>query len=126
MSECGVCIGSDCDGMIEMFESNVVKSRKQHTCLECRREIHKGAQYERSSGLWEGKFETYHVCLDCANIRDGFNCEGSSKTFGELWQQMHDYGFPAMTTGCLAQVETASAKMYLMERWHKWKFKERP
>jgi len=88
VSDCGICIGGgDVDGYIEMLEMKVIRSRKDHECYECRRPIPKGAECERGSGLWEGKFDTWHTCLDCVNIRDGLNCDGPS-VLGTLWEDI--------------------------------------
>jgi hypothetical protein len=122
MSDCGICIGGgDVDGMIEMLEMKIIRSRKEHNCYECRRPIPKGAECERGSGLWEGKFDTWHTCLDCVNIRDGLNCDGPP-VLGTLWEDIESaFTYNPFTSACLAKIETASAKAYLTERWRKWK-----
>jgi hypothetical protein len=38
-----------------------------------------------------------------------------------LWEEMRDYVFPEMTTGCLNRLKTSVAKQFLIERWKKWK-----
>lgn len=123
MSDCGFCIsGGDCDGIVEMLERDHVKARKMHKCGECRRDIQPGSEYERTSFKWEGKFETYHVCFDCAEIREAFDCSeaGEALIIGEMWSYL-EQNFASLTTGCLANLETASAKAYLLERWNRWK-----
>lgn len=121
MSDCGVCIGAEAeDGSPEFYEAAYHTARKEHICGECRRVIAKGSRYEYASGKFDGDFFAFKTCLDCEAIRNAFNC-GSAILHGELWQQMRDYGFEQMTTGCLAKIETASAKAYLIERWQKWK-----
>ncbi len=122
MSDCGVCIGGgDVDGYIEMMEQGVIKSRKDRACCECRRPIPKGSQCERTSGKWEGYFFADHTCLDCMNIRIGLSCEEPT-AIGELWREVSDCQvFERLTTACLAKIETASARAYLLERWRRWK-----
>lgn len=122
MGDCGVCIGgAEFDGMMEMAEQKIVRARKDHRCIECRRSIPRGAEYERISGKWEGEFSTSHTCLDCMNIRNGLSC-GEAVSIGELWQDVHDCDvFERLTTGCIAKVPTASAKAYLIKRWQAWK-----
>ena len=120
MSDCNVCIGGyDFDGYIEMFEQKVIRARKEHKCNECRRVISKGAECERTSGKWEGEFSTDHTCMDCVNIREAFRCD-EPMALGMLWADI-DAVFGEVTTGCVARIETASAKAYFMERWRKWK-----
>lgn len=123
MADCGVCIsGGNLDGYFEMYEAGIVKIRKDHKCEECRRVIIKGQQCERVSGKWEGAFFAAHTCLDCVNIRDGLNCDGEPIALGALWESIDECDvFRNLTTGCLAKIETASAKAYLLERWRAWK-----
>lgn len=122
MGDCGVCIGGgygDYDTPSLYERSIVQKSRKEARCYECRRVIPIGSSYERVRGSWDGELSTVRTCLDCMHIRDGFACEGSYG-HGELWSDLADV-FGEINTGCLAKIETASAKAYLMERWRKWK-----
>ncbi len=127
MSDCNVCIGGgDFDGVMEMFDAKITRARKEHRCIECRRVILKGSDYERISGKWEGEFSTSHTCLDCMNIRDGLSC-GEGMSIGELWTEVSECEvFERMTTACLAKIPTASAKSYMLERWQKWKGLEGP
>ena len=55
---------------------------------------------------------------DC-NVCIG-GCDGT-RSFGNLWEEIREYVFPEMTTGCLAKIEEPSAKAYLIERWQEWK-----
>lgn len=122
MAGCGICIGGgDFDGMIEMLDLKITRTRKEHKCYECRRSIPKGAECERGSGLWEGKFDTWHTCMDCYHIRQGLTCDGPA-ALGSLWMDIADaFTYGGFTSACLAKIETASAKAYLVERWRKWK-----
>lgn len=123
MSDCGVCIGGDSiDGYVEMYAVRAVRSRREHKCVECRRAIPKGSEYQRASYFWEGAFETQHTCLDCAEIKAAFDCSQYDEAlqYGELWGAM-EQAFPTLTTGCLAKLSTVSAKEYLLERWRTWK-----
>ena len=122
MSDCNVCIGgAEFDGQMEMYDVKIVRTRKDHRCVECNRAIPKGTECERISGKWEGEFSTSHTCLDCMNIRDGLSC-GDGMVIGELWQEIADCEvFERMTTACIAKVPTASAKAYLIKRWQRWK-----
>lgn len=135
MSDCGICIGGqDFDGMIENLDMHLIRARKPHKCYECRRDIQAGSECERGSGLWEGKFDAWHTCMDCYHIRVGLTCDGPS-ALGVLWEDIYEaFAYSPFTSACLDKVETASAKAYLQERWMKWKglrtapvpFAERP
>jgi len=121
MSDCGVCIGGDwdSDGMPEFYTVKTVKARKQHKCLECQRPIAAGSPYERQSGKFDGDIFCDKICMDCVNIREGLSC-GEPVLTGTLWEEI-DNVFPQLTTVCIAKVETASAKAYLVQRWQEWK-----
>lgn len=121
MSDCGVCIGGDydCDGYSEFHALKIVKSRREHRCLECNRPIAKGVLYERATGKFDGEIYCSKVCMDCVNIREGLAC-GERVAAGVLWDEITAV-MDQLTTGCVAKVETASAKEYLLQRWREWK-----
>lgn len=120
MSDCGYCIDVDCDAYAE-FQSTVIrKARKPFKCGECGREFGPKTEYEYSVGKWDGDFSDFKTCLDCMNIREAFRCGGYA--LGGLWEELEQYGFPdGFSEACVAKVETASAKQYLVDRWRKWK-----
>ena len=121
MPDCGVCIGGgDYDGMNEFENVEHPKARKPHKCRECRRIIQRGEVYERFTGKFDGDLFCVKTCLQCAEIRDAFNCDGGAIIDG-LWSEMEDYVFPQMTTGCLDRLATPEAKAYLLGQWRKWK-----
>ena len=121
MSGCNVGLGGYGDEPAEFYEAEIRKARKEHLCSECRESILPGEQYEHVAGKWDGDFGTYNTCLRCVAIRSGLSCDGTW-AFGSLWEEIHDYVFPAMTTGCLERIEGAAAKQLLIDRWNKWKF----
>ena len=119
--DCGVCIGGDYDydGSPEFHDSKIVKARREHNCLECRRTIPKGVLYERTAGKFDGEMYCDKVCMDCVNIREALAC-GEQVASGVLWDEINAV-MPSITTACIAKVETASAKEYLLQRWQQWK-----
>jgi hypothetical protein len=119
MSDCCVCIGYDVDGSCDFFESRTVKARKDQRCCECRSVIHAGDKYEYAAGKYDGDFFTAKTCLFCDSVRDAFAC-GGSVAYGELWQEMRDYAFPAMTTGCLQKLQPEH-RGELVRKWQQWK-----
>jgi hypothetical protein len=50
--------------------ANVKRARRQHKCAECRAPIPAGTAYEYVSGLWEGDFNTFHICALCKELRE--------------------------------------------------------
>jgi DnaJ-class molecular chaperone len=117
--DCGVCIGGDTGEYCTVSDSKIVKARKPHTCEECNGVIKPGDQYERTSMLYEGEWSRTNVCLICAEIGNVFSCDG--RQIGNMWEDICENLFPAMTTGCLARLKTAAAKEYLVRKWQKWK-----
>ena len=51
-------------------------ARKDHTCSECRKPIHKGDIYKHTSGVWDGRVAVYKWCDTCTtiyNLADGLS-----------------------------------------------------
>ena len=124
MSDCGVCIYGDDSGYTEFCDSRIQKARRAAFCCECEKPIDVGQKYEYAYGKTEGHFWTVKTCLMCAEIADTFYCEGRMYG-GSLWDSMKCV-FPDMTTGCLAKLETAAAKAFLLAQWNEWKFGRTP
>lgn len=117
MSDCGVCLdGGDWDAPT-LYNYNFVKARKEYSCCECGRKIHKGAEYQRVTGLWGGRFETYRTCMDCYYIREAFRC-GGGFLFCDLWNTLWEFKND-INTGCLERIKTPSAKAYYLEQLRK-------
>lgn len=119
MSDC-VCLGGYYGDMPTVYTEAKVKSRKPHKCYECEREIPKGAVYERVSGLWDGEWSTYTFCAECSEIGLAFSC-GEGRTFGILWEDIHNYIFPDLGGDCFDKLETAAAKQFLRDKWMQWR-----
>lgn len=47
------------------WNSREHKARKEHTCIYCNKTIEVGESYSRESGLYEGEFNDYCLCLRC-------------------------------------------------------------
>lgn len=118
--DCEVCIGGEPEGYCEFIHIEDRKARKPHKCCECRKQILPGEKYEHARGKYEGDMWTADTCLICREIAEAFYCDGR-RFGGELWDDM-EYGFEAMTTGCLDRLTTAAAKAELVRRWNEWKF----
>ena len=57
--------------MIDMpivYESKTVRARKPAKCCECDCAIDVGSEYNRHSGLWDGQWSTFKMCLLCGEI----------------------------------------------------------
>ncbi len=121
MSDCGVCLSSPDDGIVDMIrEDESSKSRKDRKCIECRQVITAGTPYQLHVGAFEGDISEYRTCLVCAEIRRAFSC-GGGWIYSQLWEDLEDYGFESINDSCFLKLETVEAKKYLRERWIKWK-----
>lgn len=92
------------------------RAKKPHQCCECREVIPVGATYERVSGVWDGRFDTFKTCAECVEIRMAFSC--GSWVYGYLWESVRESLFPDWDANlfgveCLARLKTdaATAKM---------------
>lgn len=115
--DCDFCLDMDVDEPLEGYEVSVRKAPSTFTCYECRRAFPPGADQEIATGDSGGRepFESL-TCIDCHHIAEGLICGG--RVHGSLYEdieQMLDDG-AKFTTACLAKIETASAKAYLVSR----------
>ena len=58
----------------ECFRHVTRKARKPHKCCECRGVISAGEKYHYTSGIWDGRAESYKECSDCHELRDTIPC----------------------------------------------------
>ena len=59
--------GHDFDGP-EAYRETVRKARKEHRCYACGETIRRGDRYRYTSGVWDGRGESFRHCLQCAAI----------------------------------------------------------
>jgi hypothetical protein len=121
VSDCGVCIYSDCDeyGYSDFCYVDVRKARKPHRCCECGKQIEAGEKYEHSRSKFDGDFSSCDTCLICVEIGEAFYCDGRM-IGGGLWDNM-DYVMDRLTTSCFDKLKTPEAKAELRRRWIEWK-----
>ena len=121
---CEFCLGDDCDEIVSDYEEWQAPAHSDTRCKECRRTFPKGTSMMFCSFEFEGEEDGHATCLTCHEIRNAFSCdEEGAVAFGELWEQMNDYGFQYLTTAseCF-RVLKADTKEYLLSRWRDWKF----
>ena len=63
-----MCFTYDCD-YPTVFNQRLVKAKKQHRCCECGRAINPGSRYQTTFGIWDGRAETFAMCLLCYDLR---------------------------------------------------------
>ena len=65
------------------------KARKAHTCYECKGLIPVGGKYHMYTGLHEGEWYSYKICIPCEFRRHEVAFEGEYPPFGELlsWEK---------------------------------------
>jgi hypothetical protein len=124
MSE-GICdfsIDADYDGDVASFyDERIVTARKPHQCTECGETIPVKAKYQRVTGKWDGRLDTYHFCLMCHEASGEF-FEGGERCFGVLWDEMiSNWEEGAHLQACLNRLTTVAAKEHMRRQWMKWK-----
>lgn len=122
MSDCNLCVLNYEGDEADMYVTKMPTARRGHICCECGQKIQRGEQYENVTMALDGDVSRYKTCLICVEIRTKFSCDGSWM-FGTIWEELREYGFPEMTTGCLDGL-SAAAKRRLIEEWNKWKFRK--
>jgi len=72
-----------------IFNKTRHSAAKSYKCYECQTEIAKGDKYDRHSGLWDDSWDTYKICLKCADeIEAAFKKEPD---FYFEYGQLHDF-----------------------------------
>ena len=56
--------------MPDVYDEARKKARKNHKCCECKKEIKKGDSYIYIHGLWNDKWDSYHMCEECEEVKD--------------------------------------------------------
>jgi hypothetical protein len=79
-----------CDCEPNQFERvEYRKDRKVHKCYECDRIIQIGDRYQYYKILYDGRFDTFKTCDDCAKLRDWLNKRTDCCiAFGELTTEL--------------------------------------
>lgn len=80
--------GNDYDEGPSVFHRDVLKAKLNHRCTECKAIIESGQHYERSSGIWDGRWSTYRKCKFCMDFESAIqgHCRGfaHATSFGEM------------------------------------------
>jgi hypothetical protein len=98
----------------------VAKSRKPHTCSECREEIPVRSPYVRISYKFDGRLGCDRLCVSCRETATEFDYTlvGS----GALWSTMAEqWDNGANVQGCMNRLTTVAAKALMLRKWQKWK-----
>lgn len=85
---CNFETDSDAGAGVNFEPFRVKKSRKTHICGECGVKISVGDTYLKNSGIWNGKFFRYKICVTCESVRVVFFTNGSA--LGGLWEDFHN------------------------------------
>ena len=76
-----LCIDTDYDSNLSLYQEKDRKARTQHNCCECDRIIQSGELYRLETGKWGKEFARYKTCQDCLSLRNEFFC---SWIFGQV------------------------------------------
>ncbi len=83
-----------CGDLPSVYRDNQVIARKPHQCCECKRIIHTKETYNRFTGCWEGKWDTFVTCEECDELRreihSDLGCYNDGPGFGDLREWAHD------------------------------------
>lgn len=82
--------------MPSVFSDTVQKTRREHKCCECRREIKIGEKYHLFKGCWDGRWNEYKTCMECQDLREEIGELYQSDEwppFGALSEWAHESGF---------------------------------
>src|SRR5271156_2961080 len=122
MSETMCCPLSSCDDYATVYDVEERTARKEHQCYECCGAIPSRARYEHISMLFDGKWDSFRLCLLCREIGDHFAC-GNGRTLGTLWSDLEENFYPDMKAGgpCMDGLSPA-AKHLLIDRRMAWYF----
>jgi len=97
-------------------------ARKSYRCCECHDPIEIGMTYQYTAGKSEGKLWTMKTCAVCCDIRRALIC--GSWVFGELWDEIYDYIFPAWEKfspiDCIAKIESLRARSVILTKYSEW------
>lgn len=74
--------------------TQIIKTRKPHTCLICNRIIPKGFRAYHTGGMWQGDWQNWYCCTYCHNEVIDFNGE----EVGE--QDFTDYVYELSESHC--------------------------
>lgn len=96
MTDCSCVTTCIEDGYDDWSEERRVAGT-EHVCVECRRVITLGEQYERTWGAYldqdgeeiESETDTYTTCVDCASACAAFFCDGYY--IGRIWDDLGDH-----------------------------------
>lgn len=81
-----------------------VTARKPHKCYECSRTIPTGSEYEYTAGSWDGDFQTFKTCEQCAGLRDSLSAGGCWQ-YGELGEEYMQYLYHNLPSKELAKAQ---------------------
>ncbi len=84
----------DFDGPTVMSEV-VRRAAKDHRCYECRGTIPKGDLYRVTSGVWDGRGDSFKMCDTCATIENLANGvhPGFCFSFGSMLEALEECVF---------------------------------
>jgi len=119
---CDVSIGGYDGDVASVWNVKTVKARTPHVCDECGETIVPTQQYERASGLFDGEWSTWRICLPCCEVSAEFTESGGRVYGGAMWNELVDqWEQGAHLQACLNRLTTAAAKAMMRRRWMKWK-----
>lgn len=88
--ECSCAVPADNNEQPDFcVERDLLKSRKNYQCYECRDRINIGDRYNKITGKWDGTMDTFRTCSDCVSVKNVFYSAGYC--FGNIWDDLYDF-----------------------------------
>lgn len=77
----------------EVYICKHPKARKDHKCCECGGTILKGETYNKHSGIWEDRPNSFKVCTDCDKLREKIGLENLRGDDQVYFEELHEFVF---------------------------------
>ena len=77
---------------MSFWESRTHRARKKHHCEYCGKVIEVGETYSRETGMYEGDFNDYCLCMRCRNVISYFKYDCSYE-LGEFADDLFNTDF---------------------------------
>jgi hypothetical protein len=85
-------VSDDVTDVGAVLTDKIVKARKDHKCVECRKTINKGEMY-RYEVIKNDDLNVFKTCADCNSVREHLVC---FFYYGEIWwlieENISEYG----------------------------------
>lgn len=86
-----MCMYDGGEGNCEFHSEVIRKARKRHKCVECKRFIEPGENYERVVGKWNGDISTFLTCIHCVGARAWLEIECGGWLYSTIKEDLEEH-----------------------------------